>query len=268
MRPHFSAAALLLCSGCLFPLSALTEGRVVRTEVGDFVMKWSPDDVLDVERTAGALERASPKLLRWGKLKKAVSFYLLPTHSSLERTVRRFGFEWMHAWAQYDAVYFQSPATWATADPDVDELVLHELTHCLMYQRSATAQSWPDKQIPDWFREGMATTTANQGFKLPGLEDLARFYEKNPGADPIGRPEELYKASGDVVYMAAHHSFTLLLERYGEPAVLRLMDSMAAGRTFPAAFEEVIGITAAAFAKEFRQYVVTGAFKEVKAPAP
>ena len=58
-----------------------------------------------------------------------------------------------------------------------------------------------------------------------------------------------------LVYMAAHHSFTFLLEKYGEPALLRLMDAMAAGRTFPAAFEEVLGITAAAFAEEFRVYV-------------
>ena len=35
-------AGLLFCSGCLFPLSGLSEGRVVRTDVGDFLLKFFP----------------------------------------------------------------------------------------------------------------------------------------------------------------------------------------------------------------------------------
>ena len=57
----------------------------------------------------------------------------------------------------------------------VAELLTHELTHCLMYQRSATADSWPYKGIPLWFREGMASVTAHQGYRRPHDEDIARY---------------------------------------------------------------------------------------------
>src|SRR6185295_2154512 len=50
---------------------------------------------------------------------------------------------------------------------DVDELMLHELTHCVMYQRSASAADWSRKRIPLWFREGMASVTASQSYRWP-----------------------------------------------------------------------------------------------------
>lgn len=252
-----AAAVLFFCSGCFLPLAGLTEGHVVRTEVGDFLLKWSPADTRDEARSERAIQHASSQLLRWGKLQRAVTFYLLPSHRRFEAAVRGFGYDWMHAWAQYDEVYFETPSAWEAADPDLDELVLHELTHCLMYQRSASATTWADKQIPLWFREGMATWTAKEGAKWATREDLARFYEKHPGADPIGRPEELYKEDTDIVYAAGQHAFEFLIERFGEPAVLRLMDAMSQGHTFPQAFEVAIGITAAAFVNEFRRDVLT-----------
>jgi hypothetical protein len=249
-------AALLLGSGCLFPLSGLTEGRVVRTGVGDFVLKWSPKAPRDQERVAQALERASAQLLQWGKLKRAVNFYLFPTHTHFEVAVRSFGYEWLHAWAGYGDVYFESPSSWDAAGPDIDELVLHELTHCLMYQRSAGPDAWTGKQIPFWFREGMATWTARQGPRWASVVDLKGFYEKNPDADPILRPEELYEKSTDTVYAASQRAFELLVQRYEVPAVLRLMDTMSQGHTFAEAFEIVTGISAATFIAEFRQSVL------------
>ena len=42
----------------------------------------------------------------------------------------------------------------------LNELLTHELTHCVMYQRAGTDLNWSLKGIPLWFREGMASVTA------------------------------------------------------------------------------------------------------------
>ena len=254
------AFALVLGTGCVAPFSGLNQRRDLKTEVGSFELRWKEGDP-DPERTARAIELAAPSLLRWGAIPKPVTFSLLPSHLRLVSAVGRFGYDWLHAWARYDEVYLQSPSTWGATDAGLNELVVHELTHCLMYQRSATKETWPEKQIPLWFREGMATWTANQGPSFPGLEDLARFYEQQPGSDPFARGDELIEDDSQIVYAAAHHGFTFLVRRYGEPAIPRLMDAMAAGQSFPDAFFEVTGVTSAAFAQEFRHYLVWRGFR-------
>ena len=270
MTRALALAALALCSGCLFPFSGLSQRTVVTTEVGVVEIHASPSELGEQQRAEKAIATASKTLTRWGKLERPVQFHLLPSHARLASAVGRYGYDWLHAWARYDEVYFQSPATWgwAVGDPEVDELVLHELTHCLMYQRSATPLSWEDKQIPLWFREGMATWTANQAYKFPSLEDLAKFYEGSPTDDPIANPEPLYKEHNDIVYAAAHHGFTFLVRRYSEQSVHRLLDAMRGGRTFPEAFVEVTGITDDAFATEFRHYIVWRAFRGDGRPKP
>lgn len=254
---------MLLGSGCLFPFAGLSHRTLVTTDVGELEVIASPDEPIEQARIEKSIAIATPSLSRWGKLDHRVHFYLLPSHLRLASAVGRFGYDWLHAWARFDEVYFQSPATWGwtVSDAEVNELVLHELTHCLMYQRAATAESWVDKQIPLWFREGMATWTANQAYKFPSLEDVARFYEAHPEADPIGNPDPLYKESNEIVYAAAHHGFTFLIRRYQEPTVHRVLDAMKAGATFPDAFLAVTGITSEAFAKEFRHYVIWRGFR-------
>ena len=66
--------------------------------------------------------------------------------------------------------------------------MLHELTHALMYQAAADQGGWRQKKIPAWFREGMATYTAEQGYRWPTLEQLARTLEEHPKWEPLLRP--------------------------------------------------------------------------------
>ncbi len=254
---------LLLCSGCLLPLAGLRQRTSLTTEAGPFEVSSDPNEEVELHRLERAISAASKNLVRWGTLDQRVNFYLLPSHLRLASAVGRYGYDWLHAWARYDEVYFQSPASWGdpVSDADVNELVLHELTHCLMYQRAATRQTWVDKQIPLWFREGMATWTASQGDRFPSLEDLARFYENNPDSDPIEKPDPLYKDNNAIVYSAAYHAFAFLIRRSSQAAVVRLLDSMHEGRTFPQAFSFVTGITAQAFAAEFRHYIVWRGFR-------
>jgi hypothetical protein len=133
-------------------------------------------------------------------------------------------------------------------------VLTHELAHCAMYQRSADAWSWTYKEIPRWFTEGLASVTAEQGGRWPGVDALARAYA-GP-VDPLGGSEALYRERSKLVYAGAHHAFAFLVARYGEARVRRVLDLMREGRRFPAAFREAIGIGDDAFLREFRRSVV------------
>lgn len=255
---------LVLASSCATPISALTAQRHLATKIGPITIcsapAAKPDDASAIAR---ALDEASPKLSKWGPLDRPVELYLLPTHFDLEMAVHRWNYGWLRAWAMYDDVLLQTPSTWASSDREVVELVAHELTHCLMYQRSGTPENWAKKGIPLWFREGMATWTAEQGYRWMTLEDLAAVFEEQTTEkhDPIADADELYQRRSGAVYAAAYHAFSFLMRRYGPEAVDRVMYQMSKGEQFDEAFHRGVGLTAAQFTAEFRRYVVWRAFR-------
>lgn len=266
MRWLFFALAATLCA-CAGPLSSLTQRSSVATETGRFDLDFSERDLPAEAIVRAAISRASPTLAQWGNLVEPVTVRILPSHELLEQAVGRDGYAWLRAWARYDEVFLQSPRTWSlfgARQAEVDELVLHELTHCLMYQSAATRTGWSRKQIPLWFREGMASVTARQEYRWPTLEHLARFASLHPGEDPLTASDELYRQRSEVVYSASHHAFAFLLRRYGHEAVKNVLLAMRAGAIFPEAFEQGVGISASAFTDDFRRYVRTRGFKPQK----
>lgn len=279
MRLLGCALLLAAATGCLSPRWALTQTTMVDSDMGHVEIAWHPNQAADEKAIRSAVRNAWKGLRQWGNFDRPISLLVMPTHLRLELAVRRAevfipfatGLPWLRAWGTYDAVLFQAPSSWAgkrPSDAEVNELVLHELTHCLMYQRASTPEDWESKGIPVWFREGMATWTANQGYMYPSLEELARYYEKHPDADPINAPEALITTEQRVVYTAAHHTFTFFIKRFGKQNVPRLLEGMHAGRTFAQAFELATGITAEAFGREMKRYVVWRGFKGVGAPKP
>ena len=162
------------------------------------------------------------------------------------------------AWARYSDVLIQAPHTWGLLAPtqsEVNELVLHELTHCLVYQLSAGPQDWSGKKIPLWFREGIAAFTAGQRYRWPTLDELARFYAAHPGQDPLLAGDELYREQSNFVYATAYYAFAFLRKRYGEGAIRELLRQMQQGGSFPEAFERAVGISVDAFLRDFERYV-------------
>ncbi len=260
---------LLLSTGCL-SLSGLTKRSTIESDIGRVDVYSRPGWDRDEKQTLEATRAALKGLRQWGTFDRPVSFYLVPTHAHLEWAIGRWGRDipWLRGWATYEDVYFQAPSSWGVkvSDAEMKELALHELTHCLMYQRSGSPSDWVEKEIPVWFREGMATWTANQGHKFPSLEELARFYERHPGADPINDPEPLLKDQNHAVYTASHHAFTFFIRRYGKQNVHRILDGMKAGRRFAEAFQLATGISATAFGRELKHYVVWRGFKGVGTP--
>lgn len=263
-------AAVTLCSACVGPLQLLTQSSTVDTGAGDVRVRFMQGADSERTRVAVALTDAAPLFSRWGALEHPVTLWLVPTHQALERAVHRRGYAWLRAWSQYETVYLQTPASWLGAfnsPSDLTELLAHELTHTVMYQRCAQRDDWASKDIPVWFREGMATWTANQGYRFVTLEQLAAFMEQSP-VDPILEPDELYQSKSEYVYAAAHHAFTFLVARYGEKRIRSLLDDMRGGHQFSTAFKKAMGVTEVEFAREFRRFVLWRGFRGNAGRAP
>jgi hypothetical protein len=272
-----------LAAGCAPRATGVGAPRASSVTVGEAqvrIVSW-PEDEGDARRVSAALLLAIPRTARWGALERPVTVTIHPSHEALEEAVRRPGYPWLRAWARYATIDLQAPSTWSmlgASDQKLLELLTHELTHCVMYQRAATDMDWSLKGIPLWFREGMASHTAAQAYRRGTVEDLWRYYqlglagagdgEREPGAvaraargrvsdgDPLGDSELLYQDRSDVVYGAAHHAFGFLLDRYGEAATGDLLDRMRAGSSFARAFKATYGIEEAELVSDFRRYVV------------
>lgn len=275
-----------LAAGCAPRLSGEATPRRQTIRIGEArveLVSW-PEDARSARQVARALAEALPRTARWGGLGVPVVITIHPTHAALETAARRPGYDWLRAWARFNTIDLQSPATWGffgASDAQVVELLTHELTHCVMYQRAAAEWTWSLKGIPLWFREGMASVTAGQGARRGTLEDLWRFYEQGlvadgagdgqagrgaarvraargqrPDGDPLADPEPLYQERSEVVYGAAHHAFRFLVDRYGEGRVREMLKRLRGGAAFPRAFQESFGISEAEFDADFRRYVL------------
>jgi hypothetical protein len=236
----------------------------VQTEVGIFRIEYPAREEAEARMVQIAIEQAGPRLARWGKLQEPVTVRIHPDHKSLEKAALRSGYVWLRAWARYDTVDVQAPDSWrplSATQEDLNETLLHELTHTLMYQVAADQGGWRQKKIPAWFREGMASYTAGQGYRWPTLEALAQTLEEHPGWEPLLRPEPLYRDQMPVAYGAAHHAFTFLVNRYGQDAVRALLTEMSRGPDFPVAFTAAIGLSPETFLRDFARYVRLRGFK-------
>ena len=280
MEARVAAALLCALAACAPRVREPAPARVETIAVGrsSVRLEYQPPDSGEARRVAAALAKAVPSAEQWGQLRAPVTIVLQPSHEALEAAAHREGYRWLRAWARYDTIDLQSPRTWnlllSPSDRDLEELLTHELTHCVMYQQAGSAWSWPWLEIPLWFREGMASVTAGQGHKRAGPEALRAFWARpsagagggvpgrgGPGAtarppgDPIADPELLYQSESELVYGAAHLAFAFLLDRYGEERIRQVLATMGEGHTFPAAFRLAIGISSREFEAEFRRYV-------------
>ncbi|WP_224367233.1 hypothetical protein [Hyalangium versicolor] len=257
--------ALLLGMGCISPRVAMKRDvEPVQTEVGAFYLEYPPTDLQGAAMVRASIEKAAPRLAKWGRLQQPVTVRIHPDHGSLEAAAPGTGYGWLRGWTRYDVLDVQTPASWSplpASQRDLDETMLHELTHAVMFQAAADFGGWRQKEIPLWFREGMASYTAEQGYRLPTLEQLARTLDEHPSWDPLMQPEPLYRDQSTVVYGAAHHAFTFLVNRYGEHTVLALLREMSRGPDFPSAFTLTVGIPPDTFLRDFARYLRLRGFR-------
>ena len=264
MRNVVAVLLLALLSGCASrrgmaaPSANLSASLDMTGPSGQFRIEYHPDDAQDATRIQQAVDEALPRLARWGTLRETVTIKVMPNHKALANAVQQRELGWLRAWSRYDEVLIQAPSTWGlvgASQPQINELLIHELTHSLMYQLAADRLGWSRKQIPLWFREGMASYTAEQSYRWVTLEEIARHLERFPKSDPVRRPTELYREDSNLVYGVAHHAFSFLVRRYGEDAVRALLAEMRGGKDFPDAFQSVIGVPADTYVADFTRYV-------------
>jgi hypothetical protein len=261
-------AIFLLCAGCAGPLGALRSELPLEVGSQRFTLHSDGKSGADVERIQSAIEKATPGLARWGGLREPVTVFVVGSHGDLEAAVHRPGYGWLRAWGRYDDVIFQAPSTWTTRDDLVDQLVLHELTHCLLFQRAGTKETWLEKKIPLWFREGMAISTAGQAALYPSLEDSALWLQRHPTSDVFRDGETLSAEQSSEVYGLALHAFTFLEHRYGASRVDALMTGLQQSADFETAFAQTIGVPVSGFQRDFENYLRLRAFRGSGRPVP
>lgn len=263
---HALLLLLVALTGCVSPLRNLRDERALDAEGATFTIKSNgqPQDVARVER---ALQKAPKELARWGTLRVPVTVYVVPNHAELETAVGRPGFGWLRAWARYDDVIFQAPSTWAN-DGLLEELVIHELTHCTLFQATGDADTWEARRIPLWFREGMAISTARQHHRYPSLEDSARWLEEHPQLDPFEDGERLSHLHSAEVYGVAVHAFDFLVEHHSETTIRKMFEVMRGGKEFELAFTEALGLPPKAFEQAFRAYMKARRFRDENKSVP
>jgi len=222
---------------------------------------------------------AGEALRRWGDLRAPVLIVVHPTHDALEAAVGHRGLPWLRAWAQYDRIDLQSPTTFGHRDyrAPLRELLAHELTHVLMYQRVGTPARWHQVYVPFWFREGMASWTAEQGYRRGTPASLGRRLAAHPPEiDPLLDGQALTRSDQPLAYGAAHWGFDQLVVEADEHVVIELLDDLRRahvpcleqgaastcgdGRAaFGAAFTHRVGEDEASFAARFRARLISEA---------
>lgn len=261
--------SLVLGSACVTPLTQLSHATRVTTAQGELLpgpieLRWSNHDAEALPMLTAAVAVALAPVGRWGAVERPVTLYVLKDHDDLERVIRRRGLPWLRAWARDDVVYLQSPRTWRAggASPhDLVETLTHELTHVVTFQACGEADAWTKRDIPFWFREGLATVTAGQGYRYGSLEDAAHWVEANRDRDVFTEGDELAQSHNDAAYGLAHHAMIFLLRRYDDDAVKKTLAHLRAGSRFAQAFEQGVGLAPERFAHEFITYLLMRGFR-------
>lgn len=249
------------------PLASRVEAPGLLVEV-----LYTEADAAEAQRIRRGLLDAGPRLSRWGNFREGVSIRLYPDHESFEEAANRRGFPWLRAWTfPTGLLLLQSPRSWSAnagvaRDQDVLELLVHELTHSLMYQLMEPEDGpvWSLEEPPAWFREGMASVTAGQEHLRLGRDALSRWVTAHPEADVLHPSTELYRSEREAVYAAAHHTFGLLLATSGEEAVRDVLRRVRGGARFADAFQAATGRPLG----EFEQEAVRGGFAAIAAGPP
>ncbi|HEY6907742.1 MAG TPA: hypothetical protein VI356_00115 [Myxococcales bacterium] len=260
-------AALLACAHAVRTAPDAERGAALAARVDAprllVEVLYTPADAAEAEDLRKLLLEAGPQLSRWGSFRQGITLRVLPDHEAFEAAANRRGYPWLRAWTFPDQVLLQSPRSWSAQpgparDQDVLELLVHELTHALMYQLMEPARGpvWSVEEPPAWFREGMASVTAGQEHLRLPREELARWAAAHPDADLLHPSEELYRTCGGTVYAAAHRAFELLLATSGEGSVRDLLQRISQGAPFSEAFLRATGRPLA----QFENDVVRGGF--------
>jgi hypothetical protein len=213
-----------------------------------FQVFYQKADAAQMQRLRTQLLAIAPRLSRWGSFRQGVAIQVHPDHAALEDAVNRHGYPWLRGWAYQDQIEIESPGD--LSEDQLQELLAHELTHSLMFQLMAQKDEWSVDPPPVWFREGMASVTAGQGYRRMSAGDLLHWTQEHPSEDLLNPSAGLYRDQRDAVYAAAHRAFEVLLGLVGDKGIREILREASAGEEFPQAFAHATGYKLADFERE------------------
>jgi hypothetical protein len=240
LRLRAAAAFVLLNCACVrIPHSFAPASDVSHVGGTAIELRHGRDD----EEVAHQVQRVLPAAVRaaqrWGSLGPSVILTIHPSHQHLEAAVRRPGNPWMRAWSRRGAVDLQTPRTWhraSASDAALAQIMTHELTHCVLLD---TGVEWDRRGTPFWFREGIATVTAEE------------FHTRAAGS-ALSAPAMLLRDDADLVYGTADRAFRILLERYGADRIRSVLSRVRSGGSFEVAFREELADDLPSFERDVR----------------
>jgi hypothetical protein len=132
------------------------------------------------------------------------------------------------------------------ASANVARVVPHELTHLVF----KTATQNPYHAPPDWLNEGLAVylTEGDAPYYRAALTDgIAKGMLQPLTAYTITFPPETLYSRFFLAYGEAVSAVDFMVRKYGQPALVKLIRSYAAGRTDDEAFSAALGLDVAGF---------------------
>lgn len=249
---------LLFPQGCTL-LSPMPAGKGMQTHpLRQFpvTIRYQPADRSTLPLLEEAVTRALPRIRIWGRLVHPVTVIICPDHDALERAVHRHGYRWLKAWATEETVYLQSPRSWLVLSRKrFFELMTHELTHVVHYQTAGLKTSRSTVNDPLWFREGLASWTAGQGYRRYSRRTLRQKLRSHPSFDPLSPTRREIQKNQKLVYSAAHHLVSFLIEKYGEGKIRELLRHIAEGSSFDQAFGKTYATSTGKMEKRWEQWL-------------
>lgn len=252
-----------------FPLEVRATPREAPNSVR---LSFFERDAAVVSDTLKATLYALRENQRWTTLEAPLHLRIFPTHRSLEEALQ-LRLPWVRAWARYGDIWLQSPRTWRRQfyQWPLTELLTHEIAHVAMFQMCCEQKDWDNRSIPLWFREGMASVTAQQGYVRLSVERLASFFA-SPQGKRVWRALESVEALRfyqNELYSLGHWLFDELQQRIKQEGVSRLLRSMRTGNTFEQAFVQQVGSSVQGFLDDFaRKYLQAASLSLFRYPLP
>jgi hypothetical protein len=242
IRNYLVAILLVLIQGCAVLLPPVEyDYKTVDSysiEGVPVTLYYLPEDASTLPLIAESVRTGITRASRWGEITSPVVVMIYPDHHELEKAVHQTGYKWLKAWATEERISLQSPRSWPVVrKKNVMDLMTHELTHVVHYQTAGIKASRSSRNDPFWFREGLASYTAGQGYRYYSRKRLLRILRDSPAFDPMNPSRKDIRNRVKLAYSSAYHLVTYLIEKYGEENIRELLQGIARLDSFEKAFK-------------------------------
>lgn len=228
--------------------------RIEATASGLVVETQEPLDGAVQALLERELDGIAAVLAAWGRFTRPVQLRTTTDQGELQAAAPCATLLQLTGVAHLDGVVLLAPGRW-TVPPGprgLEQMLLHELAHVLMFQRCAPPGAETAAYFPTWFREGMATVIAEG----PPLPNRRRDLGLHPQlAELPGASDAVMARHPEACYLTASLLFQAWMDRFGAVGLTALCRAMRAGHNFGPAHERACGMTEATWITAWIQAV-------------